>query len=124
MRVKIAQVVGIVFLILFGSGCTSTVHKPTSSDVRLSWWNNLDSNEKRANYEAVMFALDTLGPGEEMRWDEGNAFGYVKVFTGYQHGDGFCKMLSVHIERKGDSKSINETACRSFTGNKTWRFVN
>ena len=122
MRVEIVRVVGIAFLTLFVSACSTTQYRPASSDVSLSYFTDLTDKEKQANYEAVLFSLDTLAPGEEMRWQEQDAVGYIKVFAGYQQDNGFCKQLSVQIQKKGYVKDVQETACRSFTGSKTWIF--
>jgi len=80
----------------------------------------LSDQQKTKQTHAVYAALES-NYGTVYTWYEGNARGAVKAVHGYPNWSGFCRVVYSQVEKNGEVRTFEETACTRGT-NEQWRF--
>lgn len=109
---------------------TATDYKSTGSilttALNYTEWSvsRMNKYDRKQQEQAVFFALNTLPPGDQTDWYNGNtgAHGLVKVASMYPQGSGYCKVIWSQIWYNGRTRDFSETACINAVDN-SWRFV-
>lgn len=93
----------------------------------MNWHGGFLSREDKKTYQqALMIMLENMPVGKTMEWySETNpeVSGVIRVVYGYQTSNGYCRVYQSLIQKNGNSKQIQEYACRS-EDKPQWQFYN
>lgn len=86
----------------------------------------LDKEDKRIYQQSLMIMLENMPVGQVMDWysqTNPDVSGKMRVVYGYQTTNGYCRVYQSLINKNGNSKQVQEYACRSMD-NPRWEFYN
>jgi surface antigen len=75
------------------------------------WFKTLDDNEKHAYFSAINHAVFYAEDGQEVRWNQGKAWGLAMPAVTWSTGGGYCRRIHVQASKYGQTKTMSRTAC-------------
>ncbi|HTV32853.1 MAG TPA: RT0821/Lpp0805 family surface protein [Methylocella sp.] len=91
---------------------TGAIPKPTIANL-------LDAEDWRRAKAALSTALDPQGNGSVVGWDNpdsGNRGSFTPVGMAYPQNAEICRVFLAEVNRKGDAKTLQGTACADKDG--------
>jgi surface antigen len=134
--VKSLMVIGKLSILLVSSNCLAAdIYNPKFFEYRGSdaafgqvinvtfgWLRVLDPEQRAQHTQAITHALHYAENGQDVKWWQGDAFGYARVVMTWPSGSGYCRRLQTYAVAYNVERSISGTACYS-NSTGSWRWI-